>query len=474
MGQRFDSGKVLALKARYNLADIVRESITNMRNAGGGEWVGTCPFHEGDNTPSFRVNAERYHCFACKKHGDILSWLISTRGLTFKQAIEALGGNSLPDASQIIKPRRLKDHSDYEAREAEKIVAINTAAQEFFIDSLLGLSEPREYLFARLNAEDCRDFGLGYAPMTGFIDHMLAMQWQPEELVQAGLAAIDRYGKHYPRLRDRITIPLTSSTGEILGFAGRIMPRPENEGLPKYVNPPNTHAFNRKRYLYNLYRGTTRTEDGVRPSSAILVEGYFDSMRLASHGVRGVICCLGTGISTEQVAILESMFKRVYIMLDGDTPGLEAAVKSLSLFLDSSLEAHVVLLTDGQDPDTFFNCENAIEIFRSLPRIRLEEFFTAKLTVKMHKKYDRNKLDAAAAPFVDSNIKEGFGHYNVVAWVCAAYPEYAADIRTSYKAMLDNAYELSPGVFGFRDNYIKAFLKAWSKPCREVRKKHAK
>lgn len=466
MARKYDAEFILNLKAQYVLSDVVRETHTNLRNAGGGEWVGQCPFHDED-TASFRVNDERYHCFGCGAHGDIVSWVQINRGLSFAQTIQALTKHDIPDAGLKIERKKPKVNvSVYEADEVALAIDINQLAHDFFI----GNDKP-PYIDER-GLSECLELGYASVDSNEMLNYLEPeFTRNPKDLMDIGLTIQDSRGNYFPRLRDRITIPLRNPAGHILGFAGRIVPRPENESLPKYINPPNTHAFNKRNYLYGWH-----TFKGKPPYDyAILVEGYFDVLSLHANGINNVLAIMGTSIAKGQINYLEATVKRVFTMFDGDMPGLEATFNASKVLIESKFDVQHILLTDGADPDSL--CQEYKKKIRDkikeFPRIKLTDFYGDKLVTKLLKpEYDRSQLDELIRPYVLDNIKQGLPHYNVVDWVMQAYPQYREEIKETALKMINDVERQPDGKLKLKEVNIKAFIKAWIKPCRYVRKKH--
>lgn len=473
MAKRMDAEFILALKSEYDLAQVVREDFPDLRDAGGGEWVGKCPLHQ-DDTPSFRVNKHRYHCFGCGAHGDIISWTIRTKGLTFPQAISALTSHNLPVATGAKPIREVKIHSEHDAPGILKVLRINDDAQEFFSDGYNVTDiTALKYMAERLPDGVTASHGLGYAPLDSapFLSFMASKGWSDQDLLTSALAAQDSMGRLYARYRDRITIPLYDNAGGIRGFAGRIIPRPETEHLPKYINPPTTCAFNKKRYLYGWQSCFV---NGNKRAQVVLVEGYLDAISLHVAGIP-TMCIMGTSLSSEQASILEHYFSKVVLLLDGDLPGLEAIPNIFKVLFDKSLDTFACLLTDDTDPDELvMYVDKPKEAILSLPRIKLMNLYQGAIVAKeITKQYDRTEFDALLKPYVEDNIKNGWAHYNVVDWVCAAYPQYAKDIKQALRQMVDTSQPTENGLHKFQRDAIRTFVKAWMMPCRDVRLKHA-
>lgn len=443
-----DPEYLVRLKSKHNLIEAM-EQLTDLRQV-GGDYLGLCPFHD-ENSPSMRVNERRFRCFGCGANGDIVDLTMRTQGVRFVDAIKALADTE--DLPQSNKPRPARPEatvSSYDAETKRRIIETNTEFQKLLRAAYHNSPDAYRYLSSRLSDSWIDKFGLGYAPESLISTHCNISH---ELLIEAAICAPSEYGGVYFRLQGRITIPLYDRRGHILGFAGRILPHFSTEGLNKYINPPNTAAFQRRRYLYGFIDG---------PDSINLVEGYFDVMNLVSQG-ENALACMGTHLTGEQKRLLQYHNKPINIIMDGDLPGLEAAANIAKGLPD----AVVTLLTDKRDPGDI-----SLAALRQATTVPTSFFnnYTQGIQMGRNVKYDYTKLDEYAQRYVNSNIQDGYPHYNVIAFVVAAYPQYAEEIRDTYRAMLKNAYPMPDGRLGFKKEYIEAFIRAWAKPCRDVRR----
>lgn len=458
---------LIALKKKYNLYQVVAKTCRDMRRIGHEEWTCKCPFHAED-TSSFRVNKTRYHCFGCHAHGDVISWITKTHKVSFIQAVKLLSHSNIPTIkSEEIEKKVLFSEVDF--TDSEKMFALNDKVQQFLTESLKTADKfTKDYLNKRFNIGNSNPFSIGYAPNSeALIKRMMSIGYNVKDLIDAGLVLTDSSGSAYSRLRDRLTFPLFNRAGNILGFSGRIIPRPGvNEKLAKYVNPPNTSIFKRRSFLYGW--NTCERNDTV-----IVVEGYADVIGLYQKGIKNVLACMGTAITKEQANYLQTYFKNVLIMLDGDMPGLLGSLEGMKQF-DSSVRVAALLLTNNEDPDSLSSKPNTKQILKSMPVITLKDLKSKELVVTNTNKiqYDKSLLNKLAKPFVDDNQKQGWPHFNVVAWVCQAYPQYADEIKSTLKIMLEDTELGEGGKRLLKENNIKSFLSAWKKPSRDIRQKN--
>lgn len=452
------------LKGRFDLAEVVGKLVPGLRSVGGGDYQGKCPFHDED-TGSFRVNKLRYHCFGCHAHGDIFSWTQKTTGRTFPQAVQFLGQGNAPEPQGEAIPRReAPNHSPYESGAVMAILEANAMAQAYFLGADMDQCA-NDYLFSRFTGDDMDRWGVGYGPNARdwLSSHLAMNEVDPDLACKAGLIAQSPDGSWYDRLRDRAIIPLRDRSGYIRGFTGRIIPRPDNGKLPKYSNSPTTWAFQKKRYLFGLEQFDPTLK------YAIVVEGPMDVISMYRAGHKNVLAAMGSELSDEQLSILETLTPRIFVMMDGDAPGLEATFRASRNAMTSSSQMFHILLSDDVDPDIWASLNLPL---RSLPIIKATDFYQPNLVLReMKKEYDRSLLDKLIEPYVMDNIRSGYPHYNVVDWVMAAYPQYAQEIKEKTLGMVTTAKpNPDTGVYTLTEVAIKEFIKAWMKPSRDVRK----
>lgn len=464
--EKFDNRYVKQLKLSFNLADFIQKERELFPAGDGNDYIGLCPFHAED-TKSFRVDSKRYHCFGCGAHGDIFSWLVRTRGITFPQAVRALSNLDvkLIDASEIVE-RQVPISSAYDAEAAWRVQEINDIAHTYFKRFYRMDEGAKDYGNQRLSKKAIATFNIGYAPDDNdFIYFMCQVGLVPEdELIAAALAYRHQDGSLVPRYKDRFTFPLTGPSGRILGFAGRLVPRAWNAQLPKYINPPDTAAFSKRRYLYGWQ--TVRNRGAVR-----VHEGFMDaiSVHLSRGGIDASLALMGTALSESQFITLRDRFRYIFFEMDGDMPGLQAMAKiAKRQWLPG--QAYACLLTNDVDPDTQYR-QNPVDEANFISTCDVEDFNKDILVTKVIKpEYDRGNLDKLIDPYVKANFKDGFSQYNLVDWVIAAYPQYAKEIKAALMLMIKDPVQLHDGKLGLKDEHVKAFIKAWIKPCRDARK----
>ena len=326
----------------------------------GKNYVGLCPFHS-EKEPSFTVNPERqiFHCFGCKKGGDIFKFWMEYHNVSFFEALK-----DLAERYNI----QIKGLSDDETEKRQKLFEINEIAGSFFKEMLYHPVEgerAREYLKQRgIDEQLSKELGLGYAPDSWDRLYKLFLKKKVNLTlgVEAGLLIQKEDGKgYYDRFRNRIMFPIFDVRGRIVGFGGRVI----GDGSPKYLNTPETPIFHKGNLLYgiNFSYKNIREEKKV-----IIVEGYMDWIALKRFGIKNGVATLGTALTQNHVRKLKGYADEAIIIFDSDEAGKKAALRSFPLFANEGMPAKVVVLPDGHDPDTFlsqFGKEAFLELLKT-------------------------------------------------------------------------------------------------------------
>jgi DNA primase len=324
-----------------DLVGLIGESVSLKRT--GSDYRGPCPFHGGTNR-NFTVIPKkgRYYCFVCHESGDVFSWFMKRMGLGYPDAVREAArrvGVNIPDRPDRAGP---DPH--------EALYTAVAAAHDWFARQLLELPDARiarEYLERRdVPGDTAALLGLGFAPQgKAFLEAMHKLGIDQAVLLEAGLAAQRDDGQVSARFRGRLLFPIHDLRGRVVGFGGRLL----TEGEPKYLNSPETPIFHKGKQLYNLHqaRGPIRKEE-----SAILVEGYFDVLRLMLAGVEHVVAPLGTALTADQAALLKRYASSATLLYDSDQAGLKATFRAGDELLRHQVRVRVATLPPNEDPDT--------------------------------------------------------------------------------------------------------------------------
>ena len=341
------------------VADIVElvGQYVQLRKA-GRNYVGLCPFH-AEKDPSFTVNPERqtFHCFGCKKGGDVFSFRMEYHSATFPEALRDLAEKYNVTLSAGFSPSEEKKKA--EIRDA--LFRINERAADYFQSALGHRGDgraAREYLDKRsLRPETIEEFKLGFAPerWDGLVSLLEKRDVDLGLAAKTGLVIQRKSGGYYDRFRGRIIFPILDMRRQVVGFGGRVM----DDSLPKYLNTPETPLFRKGETLYGLHAAHKAIRAKGR---ALIVEGYMDCLALRGHGLEEVVATLGTALTPGHVRKLKGYAREALLVFDSDEAGKAAALKSLPLFLNEGLSAKAVILPEGSDPDSFVN-EKGLERF---------------------------------------------------------------------------------------------------------------
>ena len=337
---------IAEIKIRVDIVDIVSDVVSLKRQGNG--FVGLCPFHS-EKTPSFTVNPERrsYHCFGCGEGGDVFDFLMKHGGMSFYEAARDLAARY---GVQIPAPE-MDPQERQRLQLRENLFAANRLACDFFKETLHNTAHGKKamaYLLGRgISDEMIRAFHMGYAP--GGWDTLLGFLKRNRVDIKtaetAGLVIPKTNGPgHYDRFRDRIMFPILDGGLRVMGFGGRVL----DDSLPKYLNSPETPVFNKRRSLFGLHRAKAKARDSGR---LYVVEGYFDVVALHQHGIDNAVATLGTALTEEHIR--QGFAKTVYLVFDADAAGIKAALKGAELFLKWRIDAKIMRLPKGEDPDSF-------------------------------------------------------------------------------------------------------------------------
>ncbi len=324
-----------------DIVSIVGDSVDLKRT--GSDYRGPCPFHGGTHRNMAVIPKKgMFYCYVCHEAGDVFSFFMKRFGMDYPTAVREVArkvGIVIPERSERQGP---DPH--------EPLYSAAAVAHDWFARQLRESSEAdaaRHYLVARgIPLEVAAELGLGFAPRRGeFQAAMAELGVKEDDLVTAGLVVRREDGSIGPRFRSRLLFPIHDLRGRVVAFGGRLL----GPGEPKYLNSPETPIFHKGRSLYNLHfaRNAIRREE-----SALVVEGYFDVIRLVQAGVEQVVAPLGTALTGDQAELLKRYTKTVTLLYDSDPAGLRATFRAGDELLRHDVRVRVATLPAGEDPDT--------------------------------------------------------------------------------------------------------------------------
>ena len=326
--------------------EVVGDFVTLKRR--GVNMIGLCPFH-GEKTPSFTVSPAKgiYKCFGCGKAGNSTKFIMEHEGLSFPEALKWIARKY----GIKVEETEVTEEDLRERQLLDSLYLINDYAREFFQKQLfeteMGKSVGLAYFKRRgFREETIRKFGLGFSPRPGdvFTAQAVSVGYNIELLRQLGLTS--KYDKDF--FRNRVMFTIQNVTGKNVAFAGRILEN--NPKAPKYVNSPETPVYVKNKVLYGLNFAKVAIR---KADECLLVEGYTDVISLHQAGVENVVASSGTSLTTGQIRLVKRYSQNMKILYDGDAAGVKAALRGLDMVLAEDMNVRVVLLPEGEDPDSF-------------------------------------------------------------------------------------------------------------------------
>ncbi len=334
---------------RVDIVDVLGQFIRLKKR--GANYLANCPFHN-EKTPSFNVSPAKgiYKCFGCGKAGDTVTFIQEHEKLTYPEAIRWLA-----DYYKIaLEETERSPEQQQQQMASESLRILNEYAANYFYDTLFNTEEGQlvglSYFKQRGFRKEIIDrFRLGYNPDKGdvFYREAIAKGHSTELLVKAGLIK-DRNGIFHDVYRGRVIFPIQNMTGRVLGFGARILRTTDK--APKYINTPENELYVKSNVLYGMYQ--SRQAIG-KLDECLLVEGYTDVISLHQGGVENVVASSGTSLTEGQLRLISQLTRNLTILYDGDPAGIKAALRGLDMALGQSFNVQLVLLPEGEDPDSF-------------------------------------------------------------------------------------------------------------------------
>jgi DNA primase len=337
--------------SRVDIIDIVGSFVKLKKR--GTNYLGLCPFHN-EKSPSFTVSPakEIYKCFGCGKSGNSISFLMEAEKYSYTEALRWLANKYNVEIEETETSPEFK----LQQQTADSLYIINNFAQQFFSNYLFTTDEGQNiglsYLKSRGFREDTiKKFQIGFNPeeRDGFTKAALAAQYSQELLLKTGLIN-NRDGNLYDNYRGRIIFPVHNQSGKVLGFGARIIK--SNDKAPKYINTPENEIYVKSKILYGSYFARQAID---KADECLLVEGYTDVVSLHQAGIENVVASGGTSLTPDQLRLIKKYTNNLTIIYDGDGAGIKAALRGLDLALEEGLNVNLVLIPDGEDPDSYVN-----------------------------------------------------------------------------------------------------------------------
>jgi DNA primase len=350
------------VKNRYEIVSFISQFVKLKKV--GKNYVGLCPFHS-ERTPSFTVSPDKqiFKCFGCGAAGDVVTFYMKYKNLEFREALLELA-----EKAGIKVDKRYFSSKQKERDLIEINFKIAKLYQHFLWNHPSG-EKARGYLKERgISEETARFFHLGYAPSEGRVLASLlrAQNISLDLAVEAGLLKKGEDGSYLDVFRDRLIFPIFNEKGECVGFGGRTL---DPEGEPKYLNSPESKVFKKSEVLYGLFQ----SKEYIKKEGAVfLVEGYFDYLALWERGIKNLSATCGTALTEHHLKKLKLLTEEWYILYDGDEAGRKAALRATSLILKEGFLPRVILLPEGEDPDSFAKKYHGKNLLEELNKRSLE------------------------------------------------------------------------------------------------------
>ena len=376
--KKIDAATEQRIKDAVDIVDVVSDFVRLKKR--GSNYIGLCPFH-AERTPSFSVSKSRGYCkcFSCGKGGTAISFVMEHENMNYNEALRYLAKKY---NIEIIE-KEVSEADIQAEHERESLFAVNEWAMNDFCHILLhdeeGIAIGKAYFTERgLNESTIRKYNLGYAleKRDNLSSSAIKAGYSEKYLLESGLCyANDNTGKLTDRFRGRVIFPVMKISGKVVAFGGRTLKT--DKSVAKYVNSPESLIYSKSNELYGLYQAKSAI---VKKGFCLLVEGYMDVLSMAQAGIDNIVASSGTSLTINQIRLLHRFTDKVTLMYDNDPAGIKAAVRGVDLLLSEGIDLSVVLLPEGDDPDSFAQSHSSAEISDYLDS-HSEDFIKFKIKV---------------------------------------------------------------------------------------------
>lgn len=344
--------------ANSQIVDVISDYISLKKR--GVNYLGNCPFHN-EKTPSFTVSPAKgiFKCFGCSKGGNALNFVMEHDHLSYVEAIKQLGKKfhiEVVDTEITPEQQQLKD-------ERESMMVVTNFAASYFTDQLWNTEEGQSVGLSYFRERGFRDdiitkFGLGYSPQQrdALTNAALKQKYKLEFLEKTGLTIVGENNYQSDRFRGRVMFPIHNLSGKVTAFGGRVMKT--DAKTAKYLNSPESEIYHKSRIVYGIFQAK---QDIVKYDRCFLVEGYTDVISMHQTGVTNVVASSGTALTPDQIRLIARFTNNITVLYDGDNAGIKASLRGIDLILAEGMNVKVLLLPDGDDPDSFARKHTADE-----------------------------------------------------------------------------------------------------------------
>lgn len=395
-----DHATIERIKDAANIVEVVSEFVTLRKS--GSNYKGLCPFHD-EKTPSFYVSPARgtCHCFGCGKGGNPVGFIMEHEQMTYPEALRWLARKYHIE----IKERELSDNEKREQSERESMFIVNEWAASYFQhlmhDTADGVAIGMQYFRSRGFRDDIvSKFQLGYddTDRRALAQEALRKGYKEDFLLKTGICYNNDRGELIDRYAGRVIFPWIGISGKVVGFGGRLLDSRTKGVNQKYVNSPDSDIYHKDRELYGIYQAKKAI---AKEDRVYMVEGYTDVISMHQCGIENVVANSGTALSVHQIHILHRFTSNITLLYDGDAAGIHAALRGTDMLLSEGMNLKVLLLPDGDDPDSFARKHSADE-FRKYIEEHQTDFIEFKTDLLLRGERDPLKRSEAINSVVRS------------------------------------------------------------------------
>lgn len=395
-----DHATIERIKDAANIVEVVSEFVTLRKS--GSNYKGLCPFHD-EKTPSFYVSPARgtCHCFGCGKGGNPVGFIMEHEQMTYPEALRWLARKYHIE----IKERELSDNEKREQSERESMFIVNEWAASYFQhlmhDTADGVAIGMQYFRSRGFRDDIvSKFQLGYddTDRRALAQEALRKGYKEDFLLKTGICYKNDRGELIDRYAGRVIFPWIGISGKVVGFGGRLLDSRTKGVNQKYVNSPDSDIYHKDRELYGIYQAKKAI---AKEDRVYMVEGYTDVISMHQCGIENVVANSGTALSVHQIHILHRFTSNITLLYDGDAAGIHAALRGTDMLLSEGMNLKVLLLPDGDDPDSFTRKHSA-EDFRKYIEEHQTDFIEFKTDLLLRGERDPLKRSEAINSVVRS------------------------------------------------------------------------
>lgn len=358
------------VRERNDIVDVVSSYVKLKKS--GSNYVGLCPFHN-EKTPSFSVsqNKQMYHCFGCGASGNVFTFVMEYENFTFVESIKYLAeraGVNLPDIEYSEEAKRKTDLK-------AKLYEINRMAANYYYFQLHKEQGKAAYDYLKnreLSDETIKKFGLGYSNKYSddLYRYLRSKGYDDELLKKTGLITYDEQRGAHDKFWNRVMYPILDVNNKVIAFGGRVM----GDGMPKYLNSPETMIFDKSRNLFGLNAARLS-----RNRKMLLCEGYMDVIALHQAGFTNAVASLGTAFTSQQASLLRRYADEVYLTYDSDQAGVKAALRAIPILKEAGLSAKIINMRPYKDPDEFIKALGREEYEKRIEQAENSFFFEIKV-----------------------------------------------------------------------------------------------